>query len=57
MRSLVMAQKTVSGDGTGKKSGRSEKMSTVDQEVFIKNLLIRCKSEVSDTNDGTSKYL
>lgn len=49
-----MAQKTVTGDGTGKKSGTSGgKMSAEDQENFIKNLLVRCKSEMSDTNDGS----
>lgn len=52
-----MAQKTVAGGGTGKKSGTSGgKMSAEDQEIFIKNLLVRCKSEVADNNDGTRKY-
>lgn len=51
-----MAQKTVAGDGTGKKSGTSGgKMSTEDQEIFIKNLLVRCKSEMLDNNDGRKK--
>lgn len=52
-RSREMAQKTVTSDGGSKKNGSGEKMSAEDQENFIKNLLIRCKSEMSDTNDGT----
>lgn len=49
-----MAQKTaVPSDGSRNKNSSDEKMSAEDQENFIKNLLIRCKSEMSDTNDGT----
>lgn len=48
-----MAQKTVvPSDVSRNKNSSEEKKSVDDQENFIKNLLIRCKSEISDTNDG-----
>lgn len=39
-----MAQKAVAGD--------EDKVTAEAQESFIKNLLIRCKNELTDTNDG-----
>lgn len=43
-----MAQKS----STGHRSGAGDKLSKDAQEKFINSLLMKCKSEMSDTNDG-----
>lgn len=56
--SREMAQKAVAGDSNSNRNAiGGEKISADDQENFIKNLLIRCKSELSDTNDGALNLL
>lgn len=48
-----MAQKTVASDGGNEQNAGGEKVSA---ENFIKSLLIRCKSEITEANDGVFSF-